>query len=112
MIFSESGDKEITLSILGPGKIFGEIAFLNKAGETRSASARALEETELEVWHPSMLSGEYHEAADGLGVSRKTLSALLNGRFGISPEMAIRLSKAFGGSAESWVTQSKCRPPS
>jgi len=45
------------------------------------------------------------EAAEGLGVSRKTLSAVLNGRFGISPEMAIRLSKAFGGSAESWVTQ-------
>jgi len=45
------------------------------------------------------------EAANGLGVSRKTLSALLNGRFGISPEMAIRLSKAFGGSAESWVVQ-------
>ena len=45
------------------------------------------------------------EAADGLGVSRKTLSALVNGHFGISPEMAIRLSKAFGGSAESWITQ-------
>jgi len=45
------------------------------------------------------------EVAMGLGVSRKTLSALLNGKFGISPEMAIRLSKAFGGSAESWVIQ-------
>jgi antitoxin HigA-1 len=45
------------------------------------------------------------EAAAGLGVSRKTLSALLNGRFGISPEMAIRLSKAFGGSALGWITQ-------
>ena len=45
------------------------------------------------------------EAANGLGVSRKTLSALLNGRVGISPEMAIRLSKAFGGSAESWLIQ-------
>lgn len=45
------------------------------------------------------------DAANGLGVSRKTLSALLNGRFGISPEMAIRLSKAFGGSAESWLIQ-------
>jgi len=44
-------------------------------------------------------------AAKGLGVSRKTLSALLNGRFGISPEMAIRLSKAFGGSPESWLIQ-------
>jgi addiction module HigA family antidote len=45
------------------------------------------------------------EAADGLGVSRKHLSALVNGRAGISPEMAIRLSKAFGGSPESWLTQ-------
>jgi len=44
-------------------------------------------------------------AAKGLGVSRKTLSALLNGHSGISPEMAIRLSKAFGGSAESWLKQ-------
>lgn len=45
------------------------------------------------------------EAAKGLGVSRKTLSALLNGHFGISAEMAIRLSKGFGGSAESWLIQ-------
>lgn len=45
------------------------------------------------------------EAAQALGVSRKTLSALLNGRSGISPEMAIRLSKAFDTSAESWLNQ-------
>ena len=45
------------------------------------------------------------EAAEALGVSRKTLSALLNGRSGISPEMAIRLSKAFDTSAESWLNQ-------
>ncbi len=45
------------------------------------------------------------KAAEGLGVSRKALSELLNGRSGISPEMAIRLSKGFGGSAESWLTQ-------
>ena len=45
------------------------------------------------------------DAAEGLGVSRKTLSAILNGRAGISPEMAIRLSKAFGTSAESWLNQ-------
>jgi addiction module HigA family antidote len=44
-------------------------------------------------------------AAEGLGVSRKALSELLNGKSGISPEMAIRLSKAFGGSAESWLKQ-------
>jgi addiction module HigA family antidote len=45
------------------------------------------------------------EAAEGLGVSRKTLSAILNGRAGISPEMAIRLGKAFNTSAESWLNQ-------
>ena len=45
------------------------------------------------------------ETAKSLGVSRKTLSALLNGRAGISPEMAIRLSKAFDTSAESWLNQ-------
>ena len=45
------------------------------------------------------------EAAKGLSVSRNTLSMLLNGRLRISPEMAIRLAEAFGGSAESWLTQ-------
>ena len=45
------------------------------------------------------------EAAEGLGVSRKTLSSILNGRAGISPEMAIRLSKAFGTTPESWMNQ-------
>ena len=44
-------------------------------------------------------------AAEALGVSRKTLSAVVNGRAGISPEMAIRLSLAFDTSAESWLNQ-------
>ncbi|MGR3317033.1 MAG: HigA family addiction module antitoxin [Candidatus Anammoxibacter sp.] len=45
------------------------------------------------------------EAAIGLGVSRNNLSMLLNGRLNISPEMSIRLSKAFGGTPESWLRQ-------
>ena len=45
------------------------------------------------------------QAAQALGVSRKTLSSILNGRAGISPEMAVRLSIAFGTSAESWLNQ-------
>ena len=44
-------------------------------------------------------------ASKALGVSRKTLSAVLNGKAGISPEMAIRLSIAFDTSAESWLNQ-------
>jgi len=43
------------------------------------------------------------DAAKGLGVTRKTLSELVNGRSGISPEMAIRLAKAFGGTPEGWL---------
>jgi antitoxin HigA-1 len=43
------------------------------------------------------------QAAQGLGVARKTLSLLLNGHAGISPEMAVRLSQAFGRSPESWL---------
>jgi len=45
------------------------------------------------------------EAAEGLGVSRKTLSAILNGRAGISPEMALRLAMAFDTTPESWLNQ-------
>lgn len=43
------------------------------------------------------------DAARHLGVSRKQLSDLVNARAGISPEMAIRLNKAFGGGAETWL---------
>ena len=45
------------------------------------------------------------EAAQALGVTRVTLSDVVNGKRRISPEMAVRLSKAFGGSAESWLVQ-------
>ena len=42
------------------------------------------------------------DAAVHLGVSRKHLSDVLNGHSGISPEMAVRLDKAFGGGASAW----------
>jgi len=45
------------------------------------------------------------DGTEALGVSRKTLSAILNGRAGISPEMAVRFSIAFDTSAESWLNQ-------
>jgi len=45
------------------------------------------------------------QAAGALGVSRKTLSSILNGHSGISAEMAIRLSMAFNTTAESWLLQ-------
>ena len=45
------------------------------------------------------------DAAKALGVSRKTLSSVLNGRMRISPEMAVRLSIAFDTTAQSWMNQ-------
>ena len=42
------------------------------------------------------------DAATHLGVSRGQLSSVVNGRSGISPEMAVRIGKVFGGSAQIW----------
>jgi len=60
--------------------------------------------------HPGEVLREYlpkklpiGEAASRLGVSRQALSALLNGRAGVSAEMALRLEAALGSSAEMWV---------
>ena len=43
------------------------------------------------------------DAAQRLGVNRNTLNNLVNGRAGISPEMAVRLSKAFGSTPRTWL---------
>jgi addiction module HigA family antidote len=60
--------------------------------------------------HPGEVLQEYlpaglsvTDAAQKLGVSRQSLSAILNGRAGISAEMAVRLSKALATSADLWL---------
>ena len=45
------------------------------------------------------------DAAAALGVARNTLSELVNGKRGISPEMAVRIAKVFGGTEEGWLIQ-------
>ena len=45
------------------------------------------------------------DAATALGVTRNTLSELVNGKRGISPEMAVRLSRVFGGTEDGWLVQ-------
>ncbi|KIP87328.1 XRE family transcriptional regulator [Stenotrophomonas maltophilia] len=60
--------------------------------------------------HPGEVLREYlgdltvTEAATHLGVTRAALSRILNGRNGISADMALRLQDALGTSAEMWVT--------
>ena len=62
--------------------------------------------------HPGAILREHHlkplevsitEAAEHLGFSRKTLSKLVNGRGAVTPEMALRLSRAFGTSPQLWL---------
>ena len=45
------------------------------------------------------------EAAAALGVTRNTLSELVNQKRGISPEMAVRLAQVFGGTEDGWLVQ-------
>lgn len=69
----------------------------------RVATARSADGSEPAWLEPMGLT--VTEAAKALGVSRKTLSTILNGRAGISPEMVVRLSIAFATTAESWMNQ-------
>ena len=48
---------------------------------------------------------EYHRCHRSLGVTRNTLSELVNEKRGISPEMAVRLAKVFGGTEQGWLVQ-------
>lgn len=59
----------------------------------------------LSVWHDCLepLGLSVAEGAKALGVTRQALNNLIRGKAGISAEMAIRLEKAFGGSAETWL---------
>lgn len=67
-IFRESEGKQIPLAVLGPGDTIGEMAFLNRKAEVRSASARAMEASELEVWHPALLARKYEDVPPVLKV--------------------------------------------
>jgi CRP-like cAMP-binding protein len=76
-VFKQVDKKEIPLANLGPGEFFGEMAFLNRLLEARSASVRASDDVELEVWHPSRLSQEYNQMPPVLKyVINQTLSRL------------------------------------
>jgi CRP-like cAMP-binding protein len=60
-IFKEIEEGEVVLAVLGVGDIVGEMTFLKGPSELRSASVRALEDSELEAWHFSRLKEEYKQ---------------------------------------------------
>jgi len=77
-IFKESGDREVILATLEPGEMIGEMTFISGPNVPRSASARALEDSELEVWHFSRLRKEYEEMPPVLkAMAKQTLERLI-----------------------------------
>ena len=77
-IFKESGDRAVSLATLGQGEIIGELTFLSGPNVPRSASAKALEDSKLEVWHFSRLRKEYEEMPPILKVmATQTLERLI-----------------------------------
>lgn len=58
-IFTEVGEKEIGIAVVGPGEVVGEMTFLYSGTIPRTASVRALEDVNVEVWHPATLTHEY-----------------------------------------------------
>jgi len=77
LIFRECEDLEVPIAVLGKGSIIGEMIFFLKATEVRSASARALEDSEVEVSHPKELFKEYEAGAPILKLmARQALNRL------------------------------------
>lgn len=77
-IFKQSGGNKTHLAKLGRGEVFGEMTFFNFLYEPRCASVEALEDVELEVWHPARLIEEYRSMPPLLKyVSRQMLNRLL-----------------------------------
>lgn len=60
-IFVSKDKEELHIATLGPGEIFGEMVFLQGSQTRRSASARAMENSILEAWHPEKLKEEYNQ---------------------------------------------------
>jgi CRP-like cAMP-binding protein len=61
LIFTKSEGMEIPLATFGRGEVIGEMVFLKGSTKRRSASARAITDVALEVWHPDMLAKEYEK---------------------------------------------------
>ena len=78
-IFHESGEKESDLGTLGPGGVIGEMNFLDRALEARFASARALEDSEVEALHPATLAKEYEQMPHIIKyIANQTLKRLIH----------------------------------
>ena len=86
-ILAESEDLEIPLVTLMQGDVIGEMIFLDKTFERRTASARALEDSELELWHPDMITREYEKMPPILKLIADQTLARLNRMNKLVPQL-------------------------
>jgi CRP-like cAMP-binding protein len=77
-LFREHAGLEVSLGVLGKGDILGEMAFLRRGTDVRNASARAIEDSRLELWHPRDLLRDFEKAPPVLKfISNQTMNRLL-----------------------------------
>jgi len=82
----------------GLKRLYGRDGAQSHADENPPHPGRSIRTACLEPLGLTVTAG-----AEVLGVARQTLNNVIHGKSGISPEMAIRLSKAFGSTAETWL---------
>jgi CRP-like cAMP-binding protein len=77
-VLREHAGLEVSLGVLGKGDILGEMAFFRKGTDVRNASARAVEDSTLELWHPRDLLREFERVPPVLKfISNQTMNRLL-----------------------------------
>lgn len=78
LVFKKSGNDQTDLAVLGKGEVFGEMTFFNFLMEPRTASVKALDDVQLEVWHSARLIEEYRDMPPMLRyICQQTLKRLL-----------------------------------
>jgi hypothetical protein len=96
-IFIESQGSETRIAVRGPGMIFGEMAFISGYAGTRSASARALEDCCLEVWHPVALLHDYKNIPGVLNLIAKQALRLITRMNKLMFELSLKQEKLANG---------------
>jgi len=101
-VFRQSKGAEVPLATLEVGEIIGEMVFLKKDAELRSASVKALEDTELEVWHPRDLVKKYEQTSLALKVIIDQALGRLERMNKFMDKLAAKVPKEESKSKEKW----------
>lgn len=101
-VYRESKGIEVPLATLEIGEMIGEMVFLKKDAEIRSASVRALEDTELEVWEARDLVKKYEQTPPVLKIIIDQALGRLDRMNRLMDKLAVKLPKEKSKSKEKW----------